>query len=211
MTSFGPNMAGLGAALAAGPGGSMGGAFGFDPFSAATLLALNNGNPANAAAAVASMTTKISDDKRPDGSPAIQPITPAEALQTIAAIATQSAKAGTLTASQVQNLGAIAKGIVQKAQKQAATGHPVAAYNAKVLDAAHRLSVAAGYVSRYVTPAAATMILKNAGYSGLPLGSGKYDRNLPLVLEQTVDRILYDPKSTTADLQLLAAALVQAA
>jgi hypothetical protein len=199
-TSFGPSMAGL---AALGPGG-----LGFSLTSAPALMQLNGQNPAAAAAAVASMTSKTSPST---AGGRIQPITPAEALATISAIATQSASAGTLTAPQLQNLGTIAKGLVQQTQAQAKTGHPVALYNAKVLDAAHRLSVAAGYVSKYVTPAAATMILKNAGYGGLPLGSGKYDRNLPLVLEQTVDRILYDPKSTTADLQNLAAALVQAA
>jgi|SRR5579859_2281574 len=208
MGSFGPNMTGLAAAMSAASGlmSSSPYAIGFDPWGANALLTLNKGDPNAAAAAAAALTQK----NGPLAQGGLQPMTPAQAVQIITAIATKAATAGNLTQAGAQNLGNIAASLTQVAQ-QAKTGHPVAVFNAKVLDAAHRLATAAGYVSRYVSPAAAAAILKNAGYAGLPLGSGKYDRNLPLVLEQTVDRILYDPKSTTADLRLLAESLVQAA
>lgn len=211
MASFGPTAAGLAAAMAAtpmDPGAGMYGGSGYNPFGAASLLALNKGNPV-AAAAAAQIASQKAGPSTAGGR--ILPMTPAEAVATITQIAQEAAGAGNLNAAQVQQMGQIARATVATTLANAKVGHPVAIYNAKVLDAAHKLGIASTYVGKYVTPTAAQHIVQNAGYRGLPLGSGKYDRNLPLVLEQTVDRMLNDPTATTADLQLFAACLVQAA
>jgi hypothetical protein len=192
--SFGPSLADL-----------AGVNFAYNPWSAASLLAMNAGNPV-----LAATSAQIASQKIPSVGVPIAPLTAKDAIATITQIAAQAANAGNLSSGQVQDLGNIAKQVVASSLTHAKAGHPIAVYNAQMLDAAHRIAIQAGYVSRYLGPAAAQAILQGANLLALPRGSGKYDATLPLVLEQTVDAIVRDPNATTADLQTFAAALLQA-
>jgi hypothetical protein len=136
------------------------------------------------------------------------PLTPAQAIG-LAGAAT-ALNAGWATPADAAKAAADAQAVLTRIHELAAGGHPVAVYNAKILDAVHRLSIVASYVSKYLGTEAGKQIAMAGNFAGLAKGTGKYDPNLPLVIEKTVDAILADPTSTTADLDLFGQALIQA-
>lgn len=72
------------------------------------------------------------------------------------------------------------------------------------LTLAQRLQALAQYVSAYVSPSFAAPILAG-NFAALPMGTGRYDRNLPRVLEQAVMAAI--ARGNPADMRALAAAL----
>jgi hypothetical protein len=99
--------------------------------------------------------------------------------------------------------------IVSTITQGAAAGNPVAVANAKMLDLAQRLQIQASFAEQYLGPSVVAGILAG-NPAALQVGTGKYDPNLPLVLEQTVDAMIATSKNA-ADLEQLAEALYQIA
>jgi hypothetical protein len=86
-----------------------------------------------------------------------------------------------------------AAGYVAATVASANAGHPAGVAAAKVLSLAQRLQIQAAYVAKYVGPKQAAAVAKGLGMTvpmQIPKGTGRYDRNLPLYLEQTVTAML---------------------
>jgi hypothetical protein len=93
----------------------------------------------------------------------------------------------------------------------AAAGHPTAIANAEVLNLAQQLQIQGAYVGKYLGPQAAAAITKGLHMTvppQLPRGTGKYDKDLPLILEQTVDAMIASNQDPT-QLEHFAASLYQ--
>lgn len=82
-----------------------------------------------------------------------------------------------------------AAGFVVGTSASAAAGHPVGVANQAVLDLARRLQIQAAYVGKYLGQTQAAAIAAGLHMTSpmqTPQGTGLYDPQLPLYLEQTV-------------------------